>query len=67
MDDAQGDINHFQALCAALSATVGTGNIAGVALAIAIGGPEPSSGCGSPDFSEWPVSGPNVLLRSITG
>lgn len=37
-DDA-GDINHFQALCAALSATVGTGNIAGVALAIYYGGP----------------------------
>lgn len=34
-----GDINHFQALCAALSATVGTGNIAGVALAIYYGGP----------------------------
>jgi AGCS family alanine or glycine:cation symporter len=37
--EAEGDISHFQALCAALSATVGTGNIAGVALAIAIGGP----------------------------
>ena len=34
-----GDINHFQALSAALSATVGTGNIAGVALAIYYGGP----------------------------
>jgi AGCS family alanine or glycine:cation symporter len=37
--DDTGDINHFQALCAALSATVGTGNIAGVALAIYFGGP----------------------------
>ncbi len=37
--DDKGDINHFQALCAALSATVGTGNIAGVALAIFYGGP----------------------------
>jgi AGCS family alanine or glycine:cation symporter len=35
----QGDISHFQALCAALSATIGTGNIAGVATAIAMGGP----------------------------
>ncbi|MBN1509242.1 MAG: sodium:alanine symporter family protein [Sedimentisphaerales bacterium] len=35
----QGDISHFQALCAALSATIGTGNIAGVATAIATGGP----------------------------
>ncbi len=34
-----GQINHFQALCAALSATVGLGNIAGVAVAISIGGP----------------------------
>jgi len=35
----KGDISHFQALCAALSATIGTGNIAGVATAIAYGGP----------------------------
>lgn len=35
----QGDVSHFQALCAALSATIGTGNIAGVATAIAVGGP----------------------------
>lgn len=36
---AEGDISHFQALMTALSATVGTGNIAGVATAIFIGGP----------------------------
>ncbi len=35
----EGDTNHFQALTTALSGTVGTGNIAGVALAIHIGGP----------------------------
>jgi AGCS family alanine or glycine:cation symporter len=34
-----GEISHFQALSAALSATVGLGNIAGVAFAIGIGGP----------------------------
>jgi len=34
-----GEVNHFQALSAALSATVGLGNIAGVAVAVAIGGP----------------------------
>jgi len=34
-----GDITHFQALCAALSATVGVGNIAGVATALHAGGP----------------------------
>jgi len=36
---ADGDISHFQALMTALSATVGVGNIAGVATAIAAGGP----------------------------
>lgn len=34
-----GEISHFQALCTALSATVGLGNIAGVAIAVALGGP----------------------------
>ena len=37
--DAAGDTSHFQALATALSGTVGTGNIAGVALAIHLGGP----------------------------
>ena len=36
---AEGDISHFQALMTALAATVGTGNIAGVATAVAAGGP----------------------------
>jgi AGCS family alanine or glycine:cation symporter len=36
---SEGDISHFQALMTALSATVGTGNIAGVSIAIATGGP----------------------------
>ncbi|WP_278469822.1 alanine/glycine:cation symporter family protein [Gimesia maris] len=35
----EGEVTHFQALTAALSATVGLGNIAGVAIAIATGGP----------------------------
>jgi len=35
----KGEISHFQALCAALSATIGLGNIAGVAVAITAGGP----------------------------
>ncbi len=38
-EKAEGDISHFQALMTALSATVGTGNIVGVATAISIGGP----------------------------
>jgi len=37
--DAPGQITHFQALTAALSATVGLGNIAGVAVAVGLGGP----------------------------
>ncbi len=37
--DDPGAINHFQALSAALSATVGLGNIGGVAVAVAVGGP----------------------------
>ena len=38
-ENDKGEITHFQALTTALSATVGMGNIAGVAVAIAIGGP----------------------------
>jgi AGCS family alanine or glycine:cation symporter len=38
-DKDQGDISPFQALMTALSATIGTGNIAGVATAIFLGGP----------------------------
>ncbi|HZF88839.1 alanine:cation symporter family protein, partial [Streptomyces sp.] len=34
-----GEVNHFQALTAAVSGTVGLGNIAGVAVAVSIGGP----------------------------
>tara|TARA_B110000240_G_scaffold14534_1_gene14962 strand:+ start:280 stop:1869 length:1590 start_codon:yes stop_codon:yes gene_type:complete len=38
VEDHDGEVSHFQALTAALSATVGLGNIAGVAIAISIGG-----------------------------
>jgi len=37
--DDPGEISHFQALSSALSATIGMGNIAGVAIAVSIGGP----------------------------
>ena len=37
--EGSGSVSQFQALCTALAATIGTGNIAGVAAAIAIGGP----------------------------
>ncbi|WP_374724466.1 alanine/glycine:cation symporter family protein [Calidifontibacillus erzurumensis] len=36
---SEGDISHFQALMTALAATVGTGNIVGVATAVVLGGP----------------------------
>ena len=35
----EGEVSHFQALASALSATVGLGNIAGVAIAVSVGGP----------------------------
>lgn len=38
-ESEEGEVSHFQALTAALSGTVGLGNIAGVAIAISIGGP----------------------------
>ena len=39
-------ISQFQSLCTALAGTIGTGNIAGVATAMASGGPGQYSGCG---------------------
>jgi alanine or glycine:cation symporter, AGCS family len=38
-DFAEGDVSQFSALCTALAATIGTGNIVGVATAISLGGP----------------------------
>ncbi|NNK81238.1 MAG: sodium:alanine symporter family protein, partial [Flavobacteriales bacterium] len=38
-ESQEGEVSHFQALATAVSGTVGLGNIAGVALAIALGGP----------------------------
>ena len=38
-DESEGEVSHFQALATAVSGTVGLGNIAGVAVAVAIGGP----------------------------
>ena len=37
--DAHGDVSQFAALATALAATIGTGNIVGVATAVALGGP----------------------------
>jgi AGCS family alanine or glycine:cation symporter len=48
-----GDVSHFQALTTALSATVGIGNIAGVALAIHWADPGRCFGCGLPRWWAW--------------
>ena len=56
--DDPGAINHFQALSAALSATVGLGNIGGVALAIGIGGPGAL-------FWIWVVGALGMALKSV--
>ena len=48
---SDGAMTPFQAVCTALAATVGTGNIAGVAGAIASAVREQCSGCGFPQFS----------------
>ena len=37
--ESKGEVSHFQALSTAISGTVGLGNIAGVAVAVAVGGP----------------------------
>ena len=52
-NDGHGDVNSFKALCTALAATVGTGNIVGVATAIKAGGPVHCSGCGWLPSSVW--------------
>ena len=42
----KGDVSSFAALCTALAATIGTGNIVGVATAVQAGGPGAIFGCG---------------------
>lgn len=55
-----GDISSFKALCLALSATVGTGNIVGVATAVEVGGPGAIFGCGLQHFLVWLQNMPKV-------
>ena len=59
-----GDIDSFKALCTALSATVGTGNIVGVATAIHAGEWGRFSGCGWRHSSVWRQSMRKVFLLS---
>lgn len=47
-------MSSFQAVTTAIAGQVGTGNLAGAATAILLGGPGAIFGCGSPLFWEWP-------------
>ena len=58
--NAKGEVSSFGALCTSLSATVGTGNIVGVAAAVTLGGPGALFGCGLLLFSAWRLNLPNV-------
>lgn len=63
----KGDISPFSSLMVALAANIGAGNIIGVGVAIAAGGPEPSSGAGSQAYWAWPRGIRKVCLPSSTG
>lgn len=65
-EDGHGEVTSFGALCTALSATIGTGNIAGVATAIAAGGPGALFWMVVAAFSEWRQSIQKVFLQSNT-
>ncbi len=56
-----GEVKPFNALMTALSATVGTGNIAGVATAIALGGP--GAILGYRPYLEWRPNTPKRYVR----
>ena len=56
--DGDGVLTHFQALSAALSATVGLGNIGGVAIAVALGGP-------GAVFWMWMVAIVGMAIKSV--
>ena len=59
----EGEVTSFGALCTALSATIGTGNIVGVATAIVAGSaPARCSGCGWQRCSAWRRNSPRACL-----
>lgn len=64
-DGGPGVISHFQALSAALSATVGLGNIAGVAIAVEIGGPGAVFWMWMVGFAGMAVKATEVLLSML--
>ena len=62
----EGEISPYAALMTALSATIGTGNIIGVATAISVGGPGALFWMWMTGASAWPPSTPKVSWRSST-
>ena len=66
-EEGHGEVTSFGALCTALSATIGTGNITGVATAIAAGGPGALFWMVWQHFSEWQRSMQKGFLQSNTG
>lgn len=63
-DDGHGEVTSFGALCTALSATIGTGNITGVATALAAGGPGALFWMVVAAFLEWRPSMQRDCLQS---
>lgn len=61
-EEAEGEITSFAALCTALSATIGTGNIVGVATAVCAGGPGALFWMVITAFLEWQLSIQKVFL-----
>ena len=59
----EGNISHFQALCTALSATIGLGNISGVAVAVSIGGARSMK----PASKDWPSGSSTGSKRIFRG
>lgn len=61
-EGGKGEISSFAALCTALSATIGTGNIVGVATAVCAGGPGALFWMIVAAFSEWQQNFPKDYL-----
>ena len=63
--EGEGDVSSFQALCTALSSTIGTGNIVGVATAIAAGGQGALFWMWISAFLEWQLNMPKGYLQFV--
>jgi AGCS family alanine or glycine:cation symporter len=62
-DEAKGDVSSFGALCTALSSTIGTGNIVGVATAVVAGGPGAIFWMWMAAFFGWQLNTQKVCLQ----